>query len=116
MGKARTPPGIHARRLLPEQNCPREVAFAEQWAKENEWSDLLDLLSFTAAEKEEEGAVRIHDPGLMFAYAKFPLGKITERDRVIAATVIQWLGSNVGMGFLHAALERAGYRLEKVRD
>lgn len=33
---------------------------------------------------------------------------ITPRDRKIVATIIQWLGTNVGMGFLHEALRRCG--------
>jgi len=35
-----------------------------------------------------------------------PLQIITSRDRLIVATVIQWLGSNCGMSFLHEALKR----------
>lgn len=31
---------------------------------------------------------------------------VTERDRKVAATVIQWLGTNVGMGFLHMVLSK----------
>ena len=36
-----------------------------------------------------------------------------ERDRIVAATVIQWLGSNVGFGFLEEALRKCGYRIER---
>ena len=34
-----------------------------------------------------------------------PRGEVTERDRVVAATVIQWLGSPVGSVFVKKALE-----------
>jgi hypothetical protein len=33
---------------------------------------------------------------------------INDRDRKIVATIIQWLGTNVGMSFLNSALERFG--------
>lgn len=38
---------------------------------------------------------------------------ITRNDRTIVATVIQWLGTNVGMSFLTRALNRCGYNLVK---
>lgn len=37
--------------------------------------------------------------------------KITDRDRLIVATVIQWLGTNCGMCFLNEAMNEAGYRI-----
>lgn len=33
---------------------------------------------------------------------------LTPRERVIVATVVQWLGTNVGFGFLHEVLGRCG--------
>jgi len=36
---------------------------------------------------------------------------ITARDRVIAATVIQWLGTNVGWCWLEMTLKKCGFRL-----
>lgn len=38
--------------------------------------------------------------------------KASFRDRYVAASVIQWLGSNVGFGFLIAALNEGGYYVE----
>lgn len=35
-----------------------------------------------------------------------PRGEVTARDRVVAATVIQWLGSPVGRCFLRDMLEK----------
>lgn len=43
--------------------------------------------------------------------ARRPRIRITPRERVIVTTVIQWLGTNVGIGFLHVALGRCGYKL-----
>ncbi len=39
--------------------------------------------------------------------------KITNRDRLIAATVVQWLGTNCGFCFLREALAKAGYEIVK---
>ncbi len=114
--KVLAPPGIHANRLRQEAGNPREIAFASQWAKEHEYSDLLRFLFLVNAMSDEEGAVPIYDPARFNAYARFPVGEITDRDRIIAATLMQWLGSNIGMSFLHIALERAGYKLEKMRS
>lgn len=36
---------------------------------------------------------------------------ITQRDARIVATIVQWLGTNVGSGFLHRVFEKAGYQL-----
>jgi len=37
-----------------------------------------------------------------------PLGDISDRDRAVAATVIQWLGSPVGQSFLTQTNKRRG--------
>lgn len=86
--------GLHVDRLCPEAHNPREVAFAEQWKAENEprvrtmtfHGSLLSVL-----------IERIEDP----------------RTATDVATVIQWLGSNVGFSFLEASLNRCGYRIVK---
>lgn len=36
-------------------------------------------------------------------------GEATERDKIIAQTIIQWLGSPVGQGFIESVMEK--YRL-----
>lgn len=60
----------------------REKAFAEQWEHENKMFRILENLTlshpFTPA----------------------------DRDAEVAATVIQWLGSNVGMAFLSSVMKR----------
>lgn len=37
--------------------------------------------------------------------------EISDRERQIASTVIQWLGSNIGMSFLECALQRCGRKI-----
>ena len=74
--------GFHKDRLRKNRDNPREVAFAEQWIFENDWGPrkckMLDAL----------------------------IPDATKRDAEVAATIIQWLGSNVGMGFLIEAMQR----------
>lgn len=42
--------------------------------------------------------------------------KLTRREYQIIATVIQWLGSNVGFAFLQECLRQAGYRINWVNQ
>ena len=66
---------------------PKEQAFADAWQEQNKWkhSMLEQLLSA--------------DGG------KTP-AQVSLRDEMIAATVIQWLGSPVGSCFLRDVLEK----------
>jgi hypothetical protein len=82
--------GLHADRLAPEQNNPREVAFAELWQHEQ----LTHLLDQLLGLKRE----------------------LTQRECTVAATVIQWLGSNVGMNFLRMSLDKVGYTITLKRS
>lgn len=63
--------GFSAHRLSPQAGNPREVAFADEWREQTRYGMLGHLIP-----------------------------DITERDERVAATIIQWLGSNVGMCFL----------------
>lgn len=40
---------------------------------------------------------------------------ISSEDRRIVATMIQWLGTNVGWDFLNRALRRAGYEIVRIK-
>lgn len=64
--------GFSANRLDVLQDNPREVAFAKEWQKEQSQGNLLENL----------------------------IPNVTQRDAQVAATVIQWLGSNIGMSFM----------------
>lgn len=92
--------GFFAERL--RQDNPRELAFAEQWKQENELFQILQHLL-------------VSENGLPFADSVCSkVERMAEYDQLsanIAATVVQWLGSNVGMDFLRCALERCGYKL-----
>jgi hypothetical protein len=110
---SRHKPGIHAHRL--NEHNPREVAFADQWDQELEYHDILQSLCSQECSRDAEGAVRVFDP-CGCNYKRYPVGAITERDRIITATVIQWLGSNVGLAFLQESLRRCGYDVVKRDD
>lgn len=81
-----------------------EVAFADVWEDENQARPGLNF-----------GHGILQD--LMFKRDCSPLPRtvcrmiIGQRDAAIVATVVQWLGTNVGGGFLHKVFQRAGWRL-----
>ena len=84
---------------------PIERALAEEWVKENRERSILQLL-FT------------QDVQLSSVWwVPERVRCITARDAEIVATVIQWLGSNVGTCFLQRAWHHAGWELtEKKRE
>lgn len=94
--------GCHANRLEPSQNNPREVAFAEHWAKENELSHVLAVIL-----TRQEGG----HPFMPFTGKTVELEPYDQHAATVAATVIQWLGSNIGFSFLETALAQCGYKI-----
>ena len=105
--------GLHATRL--DENNPREVAFAGQWSDENDGHDLLWLLLSRECLQGDGGAVRVWGSFTGVPYRQFPVGDVTERDRIVVATMMQWLGSNVGFCFVEQSLRRCGYDVVKRR-
>ena len=104
----KTPKGLHANRLSPTAGNPREIEFVKQWEKEHEFNDLLDGLFSVpchADDQDRTGCDSLNGP------VKRPLGEVTDRDRVVAATVFQWLGSNCGMSTIEEVLQRGGCRI-----
>jgi hypothetical protein len=94
--------GLHAHRLNPEAGNLREIAFAERWKRENgPYSNTLwELLH--------------HRHGNAFSMISDRVEKLAPYDQhsaSVAATVVQWLGSNVGFGFLEEALGDCGYKI-----
>lgn len=98
--------GLHSERC---QNNPREQAFAEEWREENRtdvavnygFGILQDLMMIRTGNKDRFNWVS----GQEEVFAEI----ITERDARIVATVVQWLGSNIGMDFIRSALSKCGY-------
>ena len=83
--------GLHTHRLA---DNPEEKRFAEAWENENEQGEILNYLL------DPENGTGYRPP---FS---------SERDREVAATVIQWLGSPVGQSFLRDL----GYERAEPRD
>ncbi len=102
--------GVHKKRL--NEHNPREIAFAETWANENKNSRGSSRLQELMIEKRETPAEGFQKQFsiLMSSGAEYVKvhHRVTPRDAEIVATVIQWLGSNVGMAFLHEALLKCG--------
>jgi hypothetical protein len=73
--------GKSSNRLHPDADNPREVAFAMEWSDMNDHKKRKPTLAYL-------------------------LDGFSDRDAEVAATVIQWLGSNVGMCFLEDAIKR----------
>jgi len=72
--------GLHEYRF---KTNPLEERFAEKWAEQNELGNTLEyILSSTVNEREP----------------------VAEREKVVVATMMQWLGSPVGQAFLEDAL------------
>ena len=100
-----------------DRENPRERVYAKAWNRENTgdpmgWS-LLDKL---CGERDSSRRNAVGEPDLV--------RPCTERDHMIAASVIQWLGSNCGQAFVietqKAALRehavwRAAYDAEQTR-
>lgn len=89
---------------------PREASFAAEWARENDPShrtmSTLEHLLYGCGHGNESP----HSPACQ-AIPTLPIDNLSERDRVVAATVMQWLGSNVGFDFLDSALRACGYEI-----
>jgi len=85
------PIGINASRLQRKLHKD-EAAFVEQWQSFNENNEAIRYI--------------LSSDNML---PPIP----SQHDCVIAETMIQWLGSNVGMGFVLSVLEKLGYGVSK---
>lgn len=90
--------GRSANRLYRE---PREAVFAESWKRMNSKQmhnrpEVIDWL--------------LHGDGSQCH------ARATQKEATIAATLVQWLGSPVGFGWLENTLRAAGYEIKEVQD
>jgi hypothetical protein len=92
--------GINTKRLPHNE---REMAFYEQWQEENApisgHNNGHGILQDLFIESDTMG------------FRRKVVEEISNRDRMIVATVVQWLGSNCGMCFLDEALGRFGAKI-----
>lgn len=84
---------------------PREKAFHDQWLYENEGTQNSNLLNTIFTKPSVDRFSRSEN-----------IVNITNNDRRMVATIIQWLGSNVGMGFLRSTLQRCGYDIIQIKS
>lgn len=93
--------GFYHHRLTSDN--PRELMFSLEWIKENEKRSYIN---------RGHGILQdlfIDDNGVFHH-------TITPNDKLIAATVVQWFGSNCGMAFLETVLGRCGYKIVPIKD
>jgi hypothetical protein len=102
-----------------------EKIFSDEWIKRNvnvpHINNGLDILQelFICHPGEDPGDVPEREDLKTFLHGLRPATityKIKPRERVIAATVIQWLGTNVGWGFLDDCLRKCGYMIVRKED
>lgn len=84
--------GLHTYRF--EQN-PLERKFAKEW----------DRINRSAIDGQLDGKGTLDY--LLATDNNRPRGEVTDRDRQVAATVIQWLGSPVGQNFVREILPKS---------
>lgn len=88
-----------------------EKALADAWEKENEPNRSIGF-----------GYGLLQDlfckPDERFGYAAGGTATkvLTDDERMVAATAIQWLGSNCGWAFLQEALSSAGFKIVKKKS
>lgn len=84
-----------------------ENALSAHWRKENKKR---------AGINNGQGILQdlmFHSKGIGWNSGYKRMLKITNRERLIVATIIQWLGTNVGFCWLQEALNNAGYDIVK---
>lgn len=82
----------------------KEKVFADEWEKENKpvrgygcgHGVLQDLF------------MRVHEH---FYTVRTATHIINKRERMIVATIVQWLGTNVGWAWLESVVDKCGYKL-----
>lgn len=97
--------GINAARLPHNE---REQAFHDQWQQAN---------APVSGVNNGHGILQdlFIERGNPMAFSRSVREEMSNRDRMIAATVIQWLGSNCGMCFLNEALGRFGAKITETK-
>jgi hypothetical protein len=96
--------GFHVDRLAHESSSAERI-FAERWKVENAVDHFRApvLLSLVRVGAPTPFRVNMDEDGRLFGI------HLTQRDATLAASIIQWLGTNVGGGFVQECLREAGY-------
>lgn len=88
----------------------REAAFAREWAQESEPRSGVNHGQGLA-----QNLFMRRIEGSYFLDRSEHVHKLTDHERRLLASAIQWLGTNCGMSFLETVLKKAGFKLEQVR-
>lgn len=88
------------------QHGPLEAAFAKLWEEENEERPGINYGNGTLQDLFMDNS-----GSMMFARC---IHQVTDSERYVAATVVQWMGTNCGMSFLETALRHAGYTIRRL--
>jgi hypothetical protein len=106
-------------------NCLREKAFADEWEREQQERQILAHLAIVPAAPDDphswkpmyalDSKTRVKRAWAEIDEAReLTTGELySQRDATVAATVIQWLGTNVGFCWLEETLKKAGYSVER---
>lgn len=96
----------------------REAIFANEWERENTsrsfYQRKLEALMVTRGltTRRKHGAPGDGRSRVVHRVAF----RITRRDRVVAATLMQWLGTNCGWCFLRTVMKRCGFVIVSQKD
>jgi hypothetical protein len=101
----------HERTKYPHGSGPVEKAFADAWEKENKEQPGVN---YGMGILQDLMVVPSKNWGI-FGWHKMR-ANITPEKAQIVATVIQWLGTNVGFCWLEKTLNDAGYQVRGNRD
>jgi hypothetical protein len=86
------------------KDSPWEKAFADRWNSENHPPSFLNSgVPVLTLLLHSDGTGRV-------------TGNTTQEEATAAATVIQWLGSNVGFCFLRECLKECGFDVVRRKD
>lgn len=85
-----------------------ERIFADNWEKDCQRQPGMNFGYGTLQD------LMIDSKGVSVFSVRKLIAKITPRDAMIVATVVQWLGTNVGFCWISAVLRKAGYNVEKI--
>lgn len=96
--------------VFPDGRPNPEKVFADAWEKENE---INPGTNFGFGILQDLFMDRVSGHWWSHPYATHVLNG---RERMIAATVVQWLGTNCGFGFLVDTLRKCGYRITRIPE
>lgn len=86
---------------------PREAVFAEAWEKENEPCNHINYGNGILQD--------LFCTGSRFGIQGVTATKVlTDDERMVTATAIQWLGTNCGWCFLEEVVNKCGYKMVRV--